>query len=205
MMVLFPKVKAMVAPANGEPLGFGHRLFAGGFAGSVSIALMNPTEILKTQMQSSRTSRLSMRAVARLIYGSEGVRGFWAGVQPNILRCFLVNAAELGTYDQAKHWLIDNGYFSNAPIAQHVSASGVAGVASALTSTPADVVKTRLMQQAGHVHEYRSMPHAFVKILRTEGGLALYKGFAPILVRKLIWCTTFFVAYEQLEVQLARQ
>ena len=32
----------------------------------------------------------------------ETVLGLWAGLRPNIARTFLVNAAELGTYDQAK-------------------------------------------------------------------------------------------------------
>ena len=36
-------------------------------------------------------------------YAVDGIAGFWAGVGPNVMRCFLVNAAELGTYDQAKH------------------------------------------------------------------------------------------------------
>ena len=105
-------------------------------------------------------------------------------------------------YDQAKHWLVERDVFAAWPVAQHVAASGVAGLASALTSTPADVVKTRLMNQAGHAHQYRGMAHAFTDILRTEGAAALYKGFSPILVRKLLWCTTFFVAYEQLLARL---
>ena len=210
----------MIAP--GDNPGFGVRLFAGGFAGSVSIAIMNPTEIIKTQMQAHRGTGLTMGGVLSTVYKAEGIAGLWAGLQPNILRCFLVNAAELGTcvgarpsacppltrdsflirYDQAKHWLIERDLFTAWPVVQHVSASGVAGLASALTSTPADVVKTRLMNQAGHAHQYTGMGNAFVTILRTEGLAALYKGFSPILVRKLMWCTTFFVGYEQILARL---
>jgi hypothetical protein len=56
---------------------------------------------------------------------------------------------------------------------QHVTASFVAGVASSAVSTPADVVKTRLMNQAGHAHEYNGVVDAFVGITRQEGFLAL--------------------------------
>jgi hypothetical protein len=80
----------------------------------------------------------------------------------------------------------------------HLSASTTAGVASAVTSTPADVVKTRLMNTAGGVRQYTGMLNGFTTILKEEGAGALYKGFAPIIVRKVIWCTSFFMLYEQL-------
>ena len=79
-----------------------------------------------------------------------------------------------------------------------MSASGVAGVASALLSTPMDVVKTRLMNQAGHAsHDYRGPFDALIKIPRQEGFLALYKGFIPVCTRKVVWVTAFFVTYER--------
>ena len=40
------------------------------------------------------------------MYGRSGIRGFWAGLQPNIVRTFLVNAAELGTFDTVKLALV---------------------------------------------------------------------------------------------------
>ena len=114
-----------------------------------------------------------------------------------MLRCFLVNAAELGTYDHAKHELQQRGIFSSFPMLQHVTASGIAGLASASVSTPADVVKTRLMDSAGKERVERGVIGTFNAILRQEGPLALYKGFSAILVRKVVWCSIFFVTYEQ--------
>lgn len=86
---------------------------------------------------------------------------------------------------------------ADGPVA-HLAASGFAGFASAVISTPADVVKTRLMNQAGHAHEYRGMLHAFYMVPKNEGLLALYKGFTPIFWRKLVWCSAFFVSFEQI-------
>ena len=88
----------------------------------------------------------------RSVWSREGLRGFWAGVMPNVARCFLVNAAELGSYDQAKTMIVNSGVLPDGPLA-HLAASASAGFASAVISTPADVVKTRLMNQAGHQHE----------------------------------------------------
>lgn len=80
----------------------------------------------------------------------------------------------------------------------HVTASAIAGFASASTSTPADVVKTRLMNSAGSGGQRLGMFATAQQIVHTEGFGALYSGFAPILLRKVIWVTAFFVTFEQL-------
>jgi hypothetical protein len=67
-----------------------------------------------------------------------------------------------------------------------------------------DLVKTRLMNQAGAqqnaqtVAQYRGMSHALVSIVSKEGLATLYTGFVPILTRKVLWCSAFFMTYEQL-------
>ena len=48
------------------------------------------------------------------------------------------------------------------------------------------------------------MFQAALAIPRTEGVAALYKGFEPIVYRKIIWCTVFFLGFEKLMVVLAR-
>ena len=201
-MLLFEPVCALVVPPAGqERPNYAQQLLSAGTAGCLAITVCNPAEVLKTQMQASAgtgADRLSMRDVSREVWQRAGVRGFWSGLQPNLARTFLVNAAELGTYAQAKTELVERGLCSEGSLAQHVSASSIAGSVSALVSTPADVVKTRLMNQAGAKQQaYRGTLHALVDITRTEGLLALYKGFTPILARKLTWCTVFFVAYQR--------
>mmetsp|Transcript_73666 Transcript_73666/g.134704 ORF Transcript_73666/g.134704 Transcript_73666/m.134704 type:complete len:290 (+) Transcript_73666:93-962(+) len=188
--------------SSGGP-SFVERLLAGGTAGSIAISVFNPAEVVKTQVQTSRAvETLRMRDVISKIYKNDGIPGFWAGVKPNVARTFLVNAAELGTYDEAKTRI--QPYLGNG-LLTHVSASGCAGFCSACVSTPADVVKTRLMNVAGGKSQYRGMLHAGVTIFTEEGPAALYKGFLPICVRKLIWCAVFFVSYEQLRAALNRR
>jgi len=176
-----------------EPTFF-QRLMAGGTAGALAITVFNPTEVLKTQLQTA-SRPVPMRTIVSQVWVRDGILGFWAGFQPNIARTFLVNAAELGTYDEAKARLrpvLGDG------LGTHVGASGIAGFASACTSTPADVVKTRLMNTAGQAQAYSGVVNAVQTILREEGVSALYKGFTPILIRKVLWCTVFFVSYERL-------
>ena len=146
VLVLYEPVRDAVAAATGSDgaPNFMQRLLAGGTAGALSITVFNPTEVLKTQMQTAARAT-TMGSVVRGVYREGGVLSFWAGLQPNIARTFLVNAAELGTYDEAKHRLIP--YVGDNAVA-HVGASGIAGVTSALTSTPADVVTTTVFTYA---------------------------------------------------------
>jgi hypothetical protein len=194
-LVLFEPIRDLIVP-KGQTPNFGQRLLAGGTAGALAISVFNPTEVLKTQMMTSGKVTPPMATVVRKIVDTQGVLALWAGLRPNVARTFLVNAAELGTYDQAKEML--TAQFGEGPVT-HVGASGIAGVFSALTSTPADVVKTRLMNDAGGKARYRGMLHAGTTIFREEGFGALYSGFAPIVTRKVIWCSLFFVTYEQVK------
>lgn len=196
-LVLYEPIRNTIVSQEEQNSGhvpFWKRLLAGGSAGAISITIFNPTEILKTQMMTAKSGR-SMANVMKEVVRTDGILGLWAGVRPNIARTFLVNAAELGVYDQAKATYIP---YTGDNFFAHLGASFTAGVASACTSTPADVVKTRLMNSAGGKQEYRGMIHAGISIFKEEGPLALYKGFNPILVRKVTWVSVFFVSYEQL-------
>lgn len=194
-LVLYEPIRQMFCE-EGENPSFFQRLLAGGTAGAISITVFNPTEVIKTQIQTASSTK-TMRSVISNIYKQGGIFAFWSGLQPNIARTFLVNAAELGTYDEAKSRIVP--YTGDNALA-HISASGVAGVTSALISTPADVIKTRLMDTAGKTRP--SVISAVTSTMREEGPTAFYKGFVPIVVRKVLWCTAFFVSYEQIRVMV---
>lgn len=199
-MVLYEPVRKVLTTEGQEP-NFFQRLMAGGISGGLAITVFNPTEVIKTQMMSSTSGPpKTMASIIRHVYANGGIRAFWAGLQPNVIRTFLVNAAELGTYDQAKNMIIP---YTGDNFASHLGASTIAGVASACTSTPADVVKTRLMNEAGGqgtgtAPKYSGFVDCFLKTAKDEGVGALYKGFFPIVVRKVLWCSAFFVSYEKI-------
>jgi hypothetical protein len=194
-LVLYEPIRKQICGNSPEPTFF-QRLLAGGSAGAISISIFNPTEVIKTQIQTASTSK-TMRSVVQNVYSQGGILAFWSGIQPNIARTFLVNAAELGTYDEAKTRIVP--YTGDNALA-HISASGIAGVTSALISTPADVIKTRLMDTAGASTNRPGVIGTFVSTMREEGPGAFYKGFVPIVVRKVLWCTAFFVSYEQIRL-----
>jgi len=183
-----------------EDIPFYKRVLSGGLAGGISIVCMNPTDVVKTQMQTA-TGKPHMPSIIKSIWGKEGVVGFWRGLEPNVARCFIGNACEIGCYDTFKTNLIASGILPDGTLA-HFAASGGAGFVSAVFSTPVDVVKTRLMNQAGGGGEkgivrYTGVYDAFRRIPQIEGIGALYKGFLPLAARKVVWTVAYFLAYER--------
>jgi hypothetical protein len=196
-----PVRNAIAGDTPKEQIPFYKRVLAGGTAGGVSIFAMNPTDVLKTQMQAHRGERTPpMGSMLRTIYSGGGLPAFWAGWQPNVARSFISNACEIGCYEEAKTRLVASGV-PDGPLG-HFAASAVAGTISAVFSTPPDVVKTRLMAQAGGTVQegmprYAGVLDCFVRMPQLEGVTALFKGFVPIATRKIAYTVAYFIIYEQ--------
>ena len=198
-MMLYDPFRAYFAP--GETSTFGQKIMAGGCAGAVSIALANPLDVVKVRLQADRAGRNGTRVYRHVfhafqtIMAKEGVRGLFKGVGPNVQRGFIVNAAELGVYDQSKESLTTAGITGTAA---HLGGSCIAGLSGAIASNPMDVIKTRLMAQpSGKEAYYCGIIDCFFKTVQKEGPLALYQGFLPNWMRKGPFCILFFMTYEQ--------
>lgn len=137
-------------------------------------------------------------ALKRIVQ-AEGFQGLWNGVFPNLQRAFLVNMGELACYDHAKGFVIQNR-IAEDNIYAHTLASTMSGLAATALSCPADVVKTRMMNQAatneGKVL-YNSSYECLVKTVKVEGIRALWKGFLPTWARLGPWQFVFWVSYEK--------
>lgn len=127
----------------------------------------------------------------------EGVRGLWRGATPAVQRAALVNLGELATYDHAKESILRTGLVGDN-VAAHTLSSMCSGLFASLISTPADVIKTRMMNQDPAAPLYRGSVDCLVQSVRAEGVLALYKGFLPTWARLGPWQLVFWVSYEQL-------
>jgi solute carrier family 25 (mitochondrial uncoupling protein), member 27 len=132
------------------------------------------------------------------IIRAEGFLGLWKGAVPNAQRAFLVNMGELTCYDTAKQFVIrkqichDNLY-------AHTLASVCSGLSATTLSCPADVIKTRMMNQDKVGTDlYRNSLDCLVKTVRHEGLTALWKGFLPTWGRLGPWQFVFWVSYEKL-------
>lgn len=72
---------------------------------------------------------------------------------------------------------------------------------ASIVSCPADVVKTRMMNQYIYSKNqpiYTSSLDCFIKTIKTEGFFGIYKGFLPTWARLGPWQLCFWIVYEQL-------
>jgi len=77
----------------------------------------------------------------------------------------------------------------------------VAGVVGAACACPADVVKSRMMNQPydslGRGRHYKSSWECLARTVADEGLLALYKGFFPCWIRLGPWTLVFWLVNER--------
>ncbi|KAL5019053.1 hypothetical protein ScPMuIL_004775 [Solemya velum] len=180
----------------------------GGIAGALGQFIASPTDLVKVQMQTEgrrllegKEMRVKNTAHAfRRIMAEGGIRGLWSGWLPNVQRAALVNMGDLVTYDTVKHYVLKHSSLKDNYVT-HTVASVCSGLVAATLGTPADVIKTRIMNQTtqgGKGLMYIGAFDCLMKTIRVEGFLALYKGFIPIWARMAPWSLTFWLSYEQI-------
>lgn len=182
---------------------------AGMMAGALGQFFASPTDLVKVLMQTEGIRTLkgnpprvkSVVGAFSYILRKRGFRGLWQGWVPNVQRAALVNMGDLTTYDTAKQAILRNTSLQDNWVT-HALASSCSGLVAASLSTPADVVKTRVMNQPmgkdGTPLLYKSSIDCLLKSVRQEGFFSLYKGFLPIWARMAPWSLTFWISYEEI-------
>lgn len=167
------------------------RILSGGISGVLGSAFTNPFDILKIRRQAQR-NMTAPNHLFRDLYNL-GLKGLHQGLSVNLQRSFVVNSAELATYDTCKTYLIDKNYKDN--IFTHFASSCVAGFFAAGAAAPIDFAKTRLMNDTQS--QYSGIVDCFRQTCKTEGFKKLYSGFIPAWLRIGPWCCIMFVTWEQ--------
>ena len=185
---------------------------AGMLAGGFGQFIATPTDLVKVQMQieGKRLARGEpprypggFPDAFRSIYKVGGLRGLYTGWGPAVQRAMLVQMGDLTAYDQAKQMFQQEPFEVKDGPFLHAISSGVAGLVAATLGAPADVVKTRIMNQpldpaTGKGTLYTGTIDCFRKTVNAEGFGALYKGWLPTWMRMAPWSLTFFLSFEQL-------
>ncbi|GLH04718.1 Mitochondrial uncoupling protein 4C [Gryllus bimaculatus] len=123
-------------------------------SGALAQFVASPTDLVKVHVQMEGRRRLLGQPprvrgawhAFRKIVAEGGVRGLWKGSIPNVQRAALVNLGDLTTYDSAKRFILTHTALPDSHLT-HMLSSACAGLVAATMGTPADVVKTRIMNQ----------------------------------------------------------
>ncbi|KAI9450585.1 mitochondrial carrier domain-containing protein [Russula earlei] len=112
----------------------------------------------------------------------EGVSSLSRGLTPNVFRAILMNASQLASYDFAKAELLKTPYFKD-DIYCHFTASFVAGTVATTVCSPADVLKSRIMNASGPGSS--STLQVIRHSMQTEGPAFMFKGWLPAWSQQL--------------------
>eukprot|EP00607_Mallomonas_marina_P007798 CAMPEP_0182418888 /NCGR_PEP_ID=MMETSP1167-20130531/3265_1 /TAXON_ID=2988 /ORGANISM="Mallomonas Sp, Strain CCMP3275" /LENGTH=200 /DNA_ID=CAMNT_0024593349 /DNA_START=510 /DNA_END=1109 /DNA_ORIENTATION=- len=148
-----------------------------------------PKEVMKQQMQVIRTGALSytgihgttasVTEVAREIFRTKGVKGFYSGYRATLSRNIPSAVVRFTLYEELRT------AFLRSPIGEtlsYVLAGAIASATSSALMTPFDVVKTRIATGVIKVDSHTSVLHSIVDILRKEGFIGMYSGVQARIV-----------------------
>ncbi|KAJ7553432.1 hypothetical protein O6H91_06G097500 [Diphasiastrum complanatum] len=200
-------------PSQKESTGLSlpKKVAAGLLAGGIGAIVGNPADVAMVRMQADGRLPTHQRrnyagvgdALVRMIR-QEGATTLWTGCGPTVQRAMVVTAAQLATYDQAKETLISRNITKDG-LATHVAASFSAGLVASVASNPIDVVKTRIMNMRileGEEPPYKGALDCALKTVRSEGPMALYKGFIPTVTRQGPFAVVLFLTLENVRALL---
>lgn len=184
-------------------------LAAGVSGGVISSLVLHPLDLIKVRFQvdegSARgnTKRPEYKGVNhafRAIIKSDGWRGLYRGVTPNVTGAGLSWGLYFFFYNTTKTWMQDGDTTRNLGPGWHMVIASVAGLATLSLANPIWVSKTRMCLQydtPGKVH-FVGMWETLGQVYKMEGFRGLYKGYLPGIFG-ISHGALQFMAYEELK------
>lgn len=176
---------------------------AGFIAAFFSSFTLCPTELIKCRLQAMREVQhqqgikagtlISPFQLTKSVLKSEGIPGMFRGLTPTFAREMPGYFFFFGGYELSRQFLAKPGQSKDdiGPINTMI-AGAIGGISLWTAIFPADVIKSRV-QVSGST---RGMIEVGLDIFRKEGGLALYNGLTPTVLRTIPATSVLFLVYE---------
>ncbi|KAI5956999.1 DIC1 [Candida jiufengensis] len=171
-------------------------------AGALGGLVGNPSDVVNIRMQNDSTLPINQRRNYKnafdgiyQIIKNENISSLFRGLSPNLVRGILMTASQVVTYDIAKTQLIDKFHMDPSKKNTHFSASLIAGLVATTVCSPADVVKTRIMNSKGSGQNAISI---LINAVKHEGIGFLFRGWLPSFIRLGPHTIVTFLVLEQL-------
>ncbi|XBI17399.1 hypothetical protein VPH35_059462 [Triticum aestivum] len=156
---------------------------AGAGAGAVAKTVTAPLDRVKLLMQthSVRMAGESTKGIGFVqamaeIGKEEGIKGYWKGNLPQVIRIIPYSAVQLFSYEVYKK--VFRRKDGELTVFGRLAAGACAGMTSTLVTYPLDVLRLRLAVQSGH----STMSLVALNMLREEGLASFYGGLGPSLI-----------------------
>ncbi|XP_050250214.1 uncharacterized protein LOC126697315 [Quercus robur] len=136
-------------------------------------AVRIPCEVLKQRLQAGLFDNVGEAIVGT--WQQDGLKGFFRGTGATLCREVPFYVAGMGLYAESKK-VAQQLLGRDLEPWETIAVGALSGGLAAVTTTPFDVMKTRMMTAQGRSV---SMSIVFLSILRHEGPLGLFKGAVP--------------------------
>lgn len=198
--------------ADKKKLGFFENFMLSGVAAAVSKTAAAPIERVKLLVQ-NQTEMIKQGRLDKPYTGvvdctmrtfrNEGILPFWRGNLANVLRYFPTQALNFAFKDSIKATFKTP---KDAPqytkFGMNILSGGCAGSLSLMFVYSLDYCRTRLANDAkakGKEREFNGMVDVYVKTIRSDGLVGLYRGFVISCVGIFIYRGMYFGLYDSLK------
>ncbi|ORZ23166.1 mitochondrial carrier domain-containing protein [Absidia repens] len=83
---------------------FQHSFFAGATSGTVAAVVTTPFDVVKTRRQVSSNNEKHLVRLIRNIMVNEGIKGFFRGVVPRVMKVSVASGIMISSYEVGKHF-----------------------------------------------------------------------------------------------------
>ncbi|KAL8518356.1 hypothetical protein ACS0TY_009655 [Phlomoides rotata] len=157
---------------------------AGAIAGAAAKTVIAPLDRVKLLMQTHglraghdvAKKGIGFIEALTLIGKEEGIKGYWKGNHPQVIRVIPYSAVQLFAYEAYKKFF--RGKDGELSVIGRLAAGACAGMTSTFVTYPLDVLRLRLAVEPG----YKTMTEVAVTMLREEGFASFYNGLGPSLI-----------------------
>ncbi|KAH8257486.1 hypothetical protein KR038_010598 [Drosophila bunnanda] len=179
-----------------------------GSSAMLATSLTQPLDLVKTRMQLSGTLGVpeyknSWDVLSRVFKG-EGMVALYNGLGAGLLRQATYTTSKMGLYQMEVDWY-RKSYDTEPSLVGGMAMGIVAGGFGAMFGTPADVAMIRMMADnrlpSSERRNYKNVADAFMRIVKDEGVLALWRGCLPTVGRAMIVNMVQLASYSQLKKQ----
>jgi len=200
---------------KGKKLGFYEDFLLGGVAAGISKTAAAPIERIKLLVQNQdemiKQGRLDKPYAGvtdcfRRVIADEGFGSLWRGNLANVLRYFPTQALNFAFKDYFKNLFgfkkDRDGYFKW--FCGNMASGGLAGAASLTFVYSLDYARTRLANdnkssKKGGERQFNGLVDVYVKTMKTDGIVGLYRGFVVSCVGIVVYRGCYFGFYDSLK------
>merc|ERR1712002_89768 len=195
-----------------QKLGFVENFMLAGVAAGVSKTAAAPIERIKLLVQNQdemiKPGRLDrpyngVVDCFKRVLASEGVYPLWRGNLANVLRYFPTQALNFAFKDSIKAiFATPKDASQQRKFATNIASGGAAGTMSLLFVYSLDYCRTRLANDAkgkGGERQFNGLIDVYVKTLKSDGIVGLYRGFVISAVGIFIYRGMYFGLFDTLK------